>query len=275
MFAAHHAEIKRDIYMQPIHKSEELLNLLQDQIVRENVCTDFEFIQFIREINKYSTGLEKNYLKALAYSLYNKIEQAIDFFELSLQFNNVDYARNYLAVINQRSSNKKYLKLLYRFADEYESVSFTLLAYQTSIYIANLKLAEHYLNKICKLSNKEKADKYKNNFERTKSALLKYCFLSGLNEDELMKLVSMAISILDNHQVKIVGVNYTNASVHNEESNIFIMTAECDDADILSEMNLQLAYELAEHKEFLGKNFSIFINGVDDVSKLKEGLTCL
>ncbi len=61
-------------YMQPIYKSEELLKLLHEQIALEKVCTEFEFVQFIRNINKYSRGLERNYLKALAYSLNDKMD---------------------------------------------------------------------------------------------------------------------------------------------------------------------------------------------------------
>ncbi|MEQ4922398.1 hypothetical protein [Proteus hauseri] len=40
-------------------------------------------------------------------------------------------------------------------------------------------------------------------------------------------------------------------------------------------MNLQLAYALAEHKEFLDKTFSVFIGGVDNVSTLKGELKWL
>lgn len=90
------------------------------------------------------------------------MDQAVNFFELSLQVNNINYARNYLAVISQRLSNKKYLALLYRFVEEYESVTFALLAYQASIYTANLQRAEYYLTKLIKLSDNKKAEEYKN-----------------------------------------------------------------------------------------------------------------
>lgn len=261
--------------MQPIHKSEELMHLLQERLANEEVCNEFELMQILREIEKHSSGLEKNHLKALAYSLNNQIKKATDFFELSLQINNIEYARDYLAVINQRSSNVKYMQLLHRFADEYESPTFTYLAYQSCLYTAELHKAEKFMAKVIKLSDEGKRNTYLNEFQNAKSAFIKYLHLSGLNEKNLMKLANIVISILDQWNVQIVAINYTNTSAYEEQSNLFMMTAECDDAEVLSEMNLELAYRLAEYDEFIGKNFSVFIGGVDDVSKLKERLKWL
>lgn len=72
-----------------------------------------------------------------------------------------------------------------------------------------------------------------------------------------------------------MGVNYTNTSAYDEQPNVLMMTSECDNPEVLSEMNLQLAYALAEHKEFLDKTFSVFIGGVDNVSTLKGELKWL
>ncbi|WP_369427064.1 hypothetical protein [Providencia sp. PROV236] len=261
--------------MQPIHKSEELMHSLQDRISNEEVSNEIELMQTLREIDKYSSGLEKNHLKALAYSLNNKIDKACDFFELSIQVNNLDYARNYLAVINQRSSNVKYLQLLHRFADEYESPTLAFLAYQSCLNIADLRNAEKFISKAIKLSEEDKRNAYINEFQNAKLALMKYLMLSGLSEEELMNLANIVISILDEWKVQIVAINYTNTSAHDEQSNLFMMTAECDDPEILSDMNIALAYKLAEHDEFIGKNFSVFIGGVNDISELKERLLWL
>ncbi|MEQ5274936.1 hypothetical protein, partial [Proteus terrae] len=106
-------------------------------------------------------------------------------------------------------------------------------------------------------------------------ALMKYLKLSGLEEKNLMTLANLIIAILDEWNIQIVAINYTNTSAYDEQSNLFMMTAECDDVELLSDMNIELAYRLTEYDEFIGKNFSVFIGGVDDVSKLKERLKWL
>ncbi|QUT03202.1 hypothetical protein [Proteus terrae] len=261
--------------MQPIHKSEELMKSLQERISNEEVSNDFELMQILKEIEKYSNGLEKNHLKALAYSLNNDIDKASHYFELSLQVSNIDYARNYLAVINQRASNIKYMHLLHRFADEYESPTFSYLAYQSCLYIAELSKAEKFMAKVIKLSDEDKRNGYLNEFKNARHALMKYLKLSGLEEKNLMTLANLIIAILDEWNIQIVAINYTNTSAYDEQSNLFMMTAECDDVELLSDMNIELAYRLTEYDEFIGKNFSVFIGGVDDVSKLKERLKWL
>ncbi|UQZ10679.1 hypothetical protein M8G38_12810 [Providencia stuartii] len=256
--------------MRPIPKSEELMLALQERIIHEDVSNDFELMQVLREIDKHSSALEKNHLKALAYSLNNQIEKASEFFELSLQVKNLDYARNYLAVINQRSTNTKLYNLLKRFSDEYESLIFSKLAYQSSLNMADLKKAEYFTSKLVKLSADEDRDAYIKQFEKAKGALLTYCFMSGLNEDELMKLANIIIAILDGRNIRIAGINYANTSAHDSQANLYMVTTECDDVDLLADINIELAYNLAEHEEFIGKNFSVFIGGVDNISALKE-----
>ncbi|WP_337051599.1 hypothetical protein, partial [Proteus terrae] len=62
---------------------------------------------------------------------------------------------------------------------------------------------------------------------------MKYLKLSGLEEKNLMTLANLIIAILDEWNIQIVAINYTNTSAYDEQSNLFMMTAECDDVEVL------------------------------------------
>lgn len=253
--------------MRAIPKSEELIDDIQDKLDAGYISNDLELRKTLRDIDKYCSGLEKNYAKGMALALSNNMTESSRYFELSLQLKNVDYARNYVATVNQRSTYRNYINLISRFSDEYESLAFSYLAYQANLYAANLPEAERHMDKNIKLSPEDNRYKLRLELEQAKDALKSYQKFSGMSDSELKLLADIVISILDDNHAPVGAINYVTNGNIGGGVNLYTVTAESSDSDLITDMNIQLAFKLAEHDEFLDKNFSVFISGVDNVSE--------
>ncbi|MFN7050144.1 hypothetical protein ACK4QX_20880 [Proteus mirabilis] len=247
--------------MQPIHKSDELLESMESWLSNQNFITEFRLMGLLKDIDNYFSGLRKNYAKALAYSLIKDLKKAEYYFELSLQIPDAHYATNYMAIVNNYGSIIKTKELSERFAEEYESISFSTLAFESSLYLSDMERAEYYIQKAIKLSNDEDRMKLKDDFESANLALSRFKEKAGFEKDEAKLLSSIIMNILESNNIRIKGISYIYEQNHEEKLNTYIVTAQCEDPSKIADMNMDLAFKLAEYDELLDKNFSAIIRG--------------
>lgn len=116
---------------------------------------DMSLMRYINDINKYFSGLEKNYALGIAYGLNKNIQKSIYYFELALQVPNGDYALGYLSIICNLGSTRQARELSARLATEYESKIFAKFAFQYSLFFADLKMMGVFMTQWIKLSLNE------------------------------------------------------------------------------------------------------------------------
>ncbi|WP_340617467.1 hypothetical protein [Xenorhabdus entomophaga] len=263
---------------QPLPKKDALASELTDALARGDSVTEFEFRRYLKDIEKYSSGLESVYLKALANGLANKKDKAVEHFEKVLQIPNIDYAisyaGNYLAYINQRGSFSERKEVAQRLARQYESPSFCFMAYQSNIFSGDVSGADEFYKKYIKLSQEKESELLSKDFQGAKLKLQEFRDGSGLSEEQVVILANSIIQVIDANDVHVHRIEIISNKVHEERVNIYNMSVLTDDVELLAEMNFQLAYKLAEYDELLDKKFSACIRG-HEKNKRKEITPCL
>ncbi|MFD2021165.1 hypothetical protein ACFSKS_04700 [Pseudocitrobacter faecalis] len=87
---------------------------------------------------------------------------------------------------------------------------------------------------------------------------------SGVTDDQFKDIAVRVIGVAHNHKVKPVSLSFY--SVPEEKTSSYVMTVDTLDPDVLSDMNLDIAFSLAENDELIGKNFSVWFEGVQEES---------
>ncbi|MDE9544770.1 tetratricopeptide repeat protein [Xenorhabdus bovienii] len=259
--------------IQPLLKADSLANELTDALKRGDSITEIELRRYLNDIAKYSSGIQLAYLKALAYSLANKKDKAIEYFEIALQTPNTVYAGNYLAYIHYRGRFSERRELSQRLARQYESPSMCFMAYQVNIFHGDVSAAEEFYKKYIKLSQEKESDFLSKEFQDAKSKLQEFLDGSGLSEEQVAILASSIIEVIDANEVRVRGIEILSTKGHEEKVNAYSMSVLTDDAELLANMNFELSYKLAEHDELSDKKFSAWIRGGKNEGKEIE--SCL
>ncbi|OTA14325.1 hypothetical protein Xbed_03693 [Xenorhabdus beddingii] len=258
---------------QPLLKKDALADELTDALMRGDSITEFELRRYLNDIEKYSSGIELAYLKALANGLANKKGKAIEYFEIALQIPNIVYAGNYLAYIHHRGLFSERRELSQKLARQYESPSFCFMAYQVNIFHGDVCSANEFYEKYLKLSQEKESGPVIKNFQGAKTMLQDFLDGSGLNRDQVAIIANNIIDVIDNHRVKVSGIEIISAIGHEEKVNMYSLSVYTDDVELLTTMNLELSYKLAEYDELLDKKFSALIRG--DKREEREIELCL
>lgn len=259
--------------MQPVHKSEELLSEITSILESGGTINDMTLMKYINEINKYFSGLEKNFALGKAYGINKNIAKAAHYFELSLQIPNGDYALGYLSVICRLGTTRQARELSARLASQYESRIFANFAFQYSLYYLDIDMMERFMSQWMKLSLDEDRMELNKELNRAMSALSKFKDMAGLSQSEVELLSSLVMDVVDEHEHQVLGVQFISDNRFDEPINSYMVTTNCSAAVALANMNMELAFKFAGHDELLGKKFSVYIKGSDNDSAL-EASTC-
>ncbi|ATC75045.1 hypothetical protein BG257_10620 [Proteus mirabilis] len=249
--------------MQPIHKSEELLSKMASMLQSGQTIDDMSLMRYINDINKYFSGLEKNYALGIAYGLNKNIQKSIYYFELALQVPNGDYALGYLSIICNLGSTRQARELSARLATEYESKIFAKFAFQYSLFFADLKMMGVFMTQWIKLSLNEERMKLQEELKKASSALSKFRDMAGFSQPETEMLSGIIMDLIDDNNYQVLSVEYISDNRFDEPINSYMVTTNCSTASTLADMNMDLAFKFADHEEFLGKKFSVYIKGSD------------
>lgn len=237
-------------------KSDEIAHELTDSLSRGVVLHEMALQRYLHEIEKLDRADKqmKFYLMALAYGAAGKKAQAIDCFEASLLFPDEIRANNYLSYLADKGGMEEYKELLFRLARQYEVRKFIELAHDISLYFGDVSKMNEFSAKYNKLSNEDEVQKMSDHFIDSVELLNLFKNATGLSEEDFYKVGKSAFIVMDRNSYKPSSVSFM--IINEEKTNSYIVGVECDNASDIASMNIELAFELAEHEELLDKQFS-------------------
>ena len=82
---------------------------------------------------------------------------------------------------------------------------------------------------------------------------------TGITDEEFQDIANRIVDIMTYHKVGPVAMSF--CSVPEERTSSYVMTVNTEDTDVLSDMNLDIAFSLAENESLIGKPFSVWFEG--------------
>lgn len=245
---------------QAVLKSQEISNELIDLLKSRTQIGEMRFYAYIRDIEKVSYGADKLFLKALANGAYGRKDESIRFFEDSLsQSLDALVVQNYIAYLSDYSAYLDVVDVVKRFANSFVSKAIVGYGWETSLFSGNLEEARVYAEKFIKISDAEEANAMRRLSSDMLSEAITFKDNAGLSDVQYKDVASRMLKVVDDHEVKPLAVGFHN--VPEEGTSSCFMLVDTIDADVLSDMNLAVAFSLAENDGLVGKRFSVWFEG--------------
>ncbi|GAB5070905.1 hypothetical protein SedNR2807_10910 [Citrobacter sedlakii] len=238
--------------------SEQLTKYLQDEVRID----DFSFRRMLREIEALRDPVSEDYLFALVHGAHGQVNEAISFFERSLQVcSNEVVAKNFLVFLSDYGTLKKSFETSIELAESFVSPFIYLQAYENSIFMGKMGLAEKYFQSYSKLFGDKEPEKMENNLDEVVSQVESFkqrADLSGLEYELIFKNVA---DVMDAQNVHPSGMRFYNIS--EEKVNAVVFMTKSSDAEQIADMNIELAFSMAEHDCLAHKDFAVWFECKD------------
>lgn len=246
-------------------KSSQISNELIDMLMSRMSVSEMEFYRYIRDIEHLNDKAAEDYLKALANAVYGRKEVAIAFFEEALKQNIDIIAQNYVVYLNDYGSYRQVQELVDRLVMQYRSKTMLGHAWETNLFMGEVNKAISYAEDFIKIVDAKEAEAMK---QVAASALAETTLFkknTGISDDDYVDIAVRVVDVMDAHRVSPVALSFH--SIPEENTASYVMSVNTLDADILSDMNLDIAFSLAENDSLAGKKFSVWFEGTAEDSQ--------
>lgn len=244
----------------PAKKTNEILNELTGYLNEGKKVNEFQFHRYVKDIENLRDPHVESSLLAFANAAYGRKSEAIAFFEKSLDESPYDYiANNYLAYIDSHGTIKEFYALLIRVAHMFESKEFSLDAIKRCVFHGDIELAREFADKCLKLCGDEERSEMEKDISDAFKNTLNFNKTAGFSSKEYALFSKIVIDTLEKHGKKFLSIFYR--FIADKAVNSCTVFVNSHDINIISEMNMDIALSLADHDEFLNKNFSVWFLG--------------
>lgn len=243
-------------------KSNQISNELIDILVSKQSLTEMQFYRYIKDIEKLKDSQSESYLKALANGAYGRRDTAIAFFEEALQQNSDVIAQNYIVYVNDYGSYKQLSELVNRLVKQYRSPRMLGFAWETNLFNGDINKALHFAEKFIRSAEEKEAEKMKDVAATALAETTVFKKISGVTDDDFMDIAQRVITTADSHNVNPMTLRFF--SIPEENTSSYVMKVNTSNPDILSDMNLDIAFSLAENDNLIGKKFSVWFEGISE-----------
>lgn len=247
----------------PAKKTNEILNELADYLKEGEVLTQFQFHKYVRDIENLKDMRVESCLLALANAAYGRKPEAIAFFEAAMSESYYDHtvAHNYLAYLGSHGSIYELFDLIVKTARMTESKQFSFGAFKACMAHGEWQLAAEFADKSKKLCSERDGDGSEMILEidRMLTNSLRFKENAGFNDEDYSTLSKVIVSVLNKYHQKFAKISLR--SIKDKAVNSYMVFVDTKDSDMISEMNMDMALSLAEHDEFLNKQFSVWFLG--------------
>lgn len=224
---------------------------------------DISFRRYLRDIDALKDHVVEDYLKALAFGAYGRVDDAIAHFELSLKTcRNEVVAKNFLVYLSDFGTLRKSFLTSIELAEQFVSPFIYLHAYENCIFQGQMDLAEKYYHSYSKLFSGEELDSMENKLEDVLFDVNYFKEVANLSGNEYELLLEKVTNVLDEHKVHPSALKFYGIS--EEKVNAMILVAKTSDVEKLADMNVELAFLLAEYDCLIQKNFSVWFEAEED-----------
>lgn len=250
--------------MQPIPLTEQLHSELTSFLKRDEVISEFQVAQYLKKISKHADGLYAVYLKGMVYAAAGRKSEAVKFFELSIQSEEFIYHANYLAYLDNNGAFPEWKELAEKFSDKFSTVkSFAKSCVTANIFTLDCDRADYFLDRYVKLHDQgsPKVVDFISNYHKQKDAINKFLETASFDICAKNALVDSVNHVLTDNNLQIKEMKCITGTPHDKYLNVFNITVNSSDVDLLTDINIEVAYQLAEKDELIGKNFSVWLSG--------------
>jgi tetratricopeptide (TPR) repeat protein len=246
----------------PALKADELGNQLLDMLMQERKLSEMSFYAILRDIDKLNDNSAGDYLKALANAIYGRRDEAVSYFDKAMRHGDEVYDINYLIYLHDKGLVRKAVEVADLIGDKYISLILCLHAFETNLFLGKIDSALKYSSRYIKMAEPKDAQVMRDNASKAYSRINYFKELSGFNDNDFQLLSSLAVDVLEGKELKPRAMRF--CVVKEENVNAYIISLPTNDAELISEINFEIAMKMAEHDSLLGKNFSFWFESEEE-----------
>ncbi|HCI6075089.1 MAG: hypothetical protein E6235_09240 [Anaerococcus vaginalis] len=243
-------------------KSNKIASELIDVLKAKVKIDEFTFRKYLREIDSLNDRFSDDYLKALAYAAFGLKDDAVHFFEASLSWGVDTYAMNYAIYLSEFGTHKELREVVNRLITKYGSKTMLTFGWETNLFTGNIETALHYADRFIAIADEKDAEAMKNDAHGIAIESEKFRQKAGLTEDEYKDIAQKMIDVADNYGIRASSISFY--FVAEEKTAAYILTLKTDDIDVIADMNIDIAFSLAENENLAGKRFSVWYRGTQE-----------
>lgn len=243
----------------------ELIDLLQDR----TIISQMDFYRYIREIEKLNDKVSEDYLKALANGAFGRKDVAVAFFESSLSQNIDTFAQNYVVYLNDYGTFREKQNLVNRLMAQYGSRTMIGFAWETNLFMGDIEKAMHFADRFISIVTADEGEHMARIAAMALAETTKFKEAAGISDSDYQDLAVRTLDVLDLHQVQPVALEFFD--IPEEQTSSYVMLVNTTDIEKLSDMNLDIAFSLAENENLVGKKFSVWFKGAPEEEQANAG----
>lgn len=239
-----------------VPKSLEISVQLIDHLRLRTQLDDFSFRRCLRDIENLNDHYSENYLKALAYAAYGRKDEAVQFFEESLRFGIDIYALNYAVYLEEYGLHRELHELVGRLISQYRCKTMLRFGWETNLFTGNIDTALSYAESFITAEEGKEAEAMQNDAKGIVRDTKRFKECSGLTDEEYRRMAQRVVDVADNYHARPSAIEFV--FVPEEQSASYIMKVKAQDVETLSDMNIDIAFSLADDESLAGKKLGVW-----------------
>ncbi|ELY2785804.1 hypothetical protein ACI0ZQ_002035 [Cronobacter dublinensis] len=226
-------------------KHQELVDTLLSYIHSRTPLEEPQLSAIKRDINVLPNG-SRSYVMAWLMVALNKHDDAVEWFNDAIATsgeNSAIVAGNYLGYLSGSAHNLFHKQEVFRLVEIYCTQRIRKQARNAAVCMGNERLIKKYTLMMKALLDGEERERVEREGAEMVETITKFKEATKLTSSEIEKLCDAAEQIANNHGVNCIGVEYFLSGGYD---NAIILSAETNDANTLTTINIELVNLLAE-----------------------------
>lgn len=132
-------------------------------------------------------------------------------------------------------------------------------AWEANLFLGRIDKALYYAERLISMVDEKEAELVKHLAATALAQSTTFKSATGITDEELQDIANRIVDIMADHKVSPVAMSF--CSIPEERTSSYVMAVNTEDSDVLSDMNLDIAFSLAENESLIGKPFSVWFEG--------------
>lgn len=230
-------------------KISQLQKQLFPHIDRKAVPIDNEEFEKFWAESRHLPEPDQSYVKALAYAAKHDQENALQWFNSALTYDDSTIAMNYLAYLGRSAQNYLHRIETLRLEKFYGVPTIRRVARNACFGVGDCRGVKVYSRKLAALRDGEDRKKILDEGDYMCNIIDNFKRATSFSSNDIEELNKLAEGIANQHGVACYEVNYF---IGGEGDNAYILGANTDDIDLITDMNIELACAMTDEK-YIGK----------------------
>lgn len=208
---------------------------------------------------------EKFQFFGFLYGSVRREQEAIDNFRKAASFGNITAARNYLAYLAKTRNYDLYHEEVFRLATELPDTTLCIRARNTAYSFGDIDKADFFVNKAIAMTREDShRESLRKENQEQRELIEKFMGISGLSKEDLLDFNLLVVNLTRKYQVNAISHDFYCGVDGNEAA--VICEVVCQDPEILSALDIDIATEIATNSHYCSKNITAWFSGVNESS---------